>query len=187
MYGLEYLLPLVFVTPLIATIIVVYGMRHLFYHRFISPIDGTFLNEPGQSLRDRLDSALIRLYLLASAGPLLALAPIVYGMGRMLITTEQNWLEWALYGVGSTVVVFALAGMMMATWQRVRRLKLGLSCELAVIDTLRSLDGRDAGGYAVYTNIDCPLEPITAIVLTPQGGVYRHRQGAVAPDPCRDS
>ena len=28
MYGLEYLLPLVFVTPLIATIIVVYGMRH---------------------------------------------------------------------------------------------------------------------------------------------------------------
>ncbi|MCM5704618.1 nuclease-related domain-containing protein [Larsenimonas salina] len=171
MYGLDFLLPLMFIAPMLATMVVVFSLRHLFYHRFFSPINGRALNEPGQSLRKRLDDALIRLYLEASLGPLVALTPIVFGMGRMVITDRQNWLEWAIYGFVSTLIVFVLGGMILATYQRIHRLKLGLACELSVADILRPLDGKGDGGFAVFNNLPTPQGSISAVVLTP-AGVY---------------
>ena len=59
--------------------------------------------------------------------PIISLAPLVYGMGRMLFVEKQDWVEWALYGLLSTLLVLAFSLLLVRDYQRIRRLKLEFS------------------------------------------------------------
>jgi len=146
MAWLEYLLPLIFLFPLGATAIVVLALRNLYDARVRSPFDAHSLREPGQALRDRLDRAFASLFLNGALGPIVVMAPLVYGMGRMLFASRQDWIEWSLYGLLSTLLVMLFCFLLIRDYQRIRRLKLGRHCGRWANGNTRSL--RRTGGSA---------------------------------------
>ncbi|WP_043531521.1 nuclease-related domain-containing protein [Litchfieldella xinjiangensis] len=169
MAWLEYVLPLIFLFPLGAMAVIVLGLRNLHDARVRSPFDAHPLREPGQALRDRLDRAFSSLFLIGALGPVVTLAPLVYGMGRMLFSDEQEWIEWALYGLLSTVLVLLFCFLLIRDYQRIRRMKLGLACELAVGQELERLIRPDAHPYYVFHDIPADTYTIDHVAVTPYG------------------
>jgi hypothetical protein len=70
--------------------VIVMALRNLHDARVRSPFDAHPLREPGQALRDRLDRAFAGLFLNGALGPIVTLAPLVYGMGRMLFANRAE-------------------------------------------------------------------------------------------------
>ncbi|EPC00277.1 hypothetical protein L861_07210 [Litchfieldella anticariensis FP35 = DSM 16096] len=169
MAWLEYLLPLIFLFPLGATAVIVIALRNLHDARVRSPFDAHPLREPGQVLRDRLDRAFASLFLNGALGPIVTMAPLVYGMGRMIFANEQNWIEWTLYGLLCTALVLVFCFLLIRDFQRIRRLKLGLACELAVGQELERLIHPDAHPYHVFHDIPADTYTIDHIAVTPHG------------------
>ncbi|SHF36132.1 Nuclease-related domain-containing protein [Modicisalibacter ilicicola DSM 19980] len=169
MAWLEYLLPLIFLTPLGATAVVVLALRNLHDARVRSPFDAHPLREPGQALRDRLDRAFSSLFLNGALGPIVVLTPLVYGMGRMLFAPHQNWVEWAIYGLLSTLLVLLFCFLLMLDYQRIRRIKLGLACELAVGQELERLIRPESHPYFVFHDVPSDTFTIDHVVVTPHG------------------
>lgn len=169
MVWLEYLLPLIFLLPLGATAVIVLALRNLHDARLHSPLDAQLLREPGQALRVRLDRAFGNLFLDGALGPIATLAPMVYGMGRMLFAPRQDWLEWALYGALSTLLALMFCVLLMRDYQRIRRIKLGLACELAVSQELAHLVRPETHPYAVFHDIPADSFTIDHVALTPKG------------------
>lgn len=168
MAWLEYLLPLIFLFPMAAMGGIVLALRSLHDARVESPFDAP-LREPGQALRRRLDKAFSSLFLNGALGPIVSLAPLVYGMGRMLFVHRQDWLEWALYGLLSTLLVLAFSLLLIRDYQRIRRLKLGLACELAVGQELSRLVHPEAHPYYVFHDVPTDSFTIDHVVVTPHG------------------
>lgn len=168
MVWLEYLLPLIFLFPMAAMGGIVLALRSLHDARVQSPFDAP-LHEPGQALRYRLDQAFSSLFLNGTLGPLVSLAPLVYGMGRMLFVEQQDWVEWALYGLLSTLLVLAFSLLLVRDYQRIRRLKLGLACELAVGQELERLIRPEAHPYYVFHDVPTDSFTIDHVVVTPHG------------------
>ena len=169
MAWLEYLLPLIFLFPLAATAVIVLALRNLHDARVHSPFDAHPLKEAGQGLRDRLDRAFAGLFLDGALGPIVVLAPLVYGMGRMLFASEQNWIEWALYGALSTLLVLVFCFLLIRDFQRIRRLKLGLACELAVGQELERLIRPEGHPYYVFHDVPGDGRPLDHVAVTPHG------------------
>mgnify|MGYP005750322469 FL=1 len=169
MAWLEYLLPLIFLFPLGAMAIIVIALRNLHDARVRSPFNARQLREPGQALRDRLDRAFATLFLNGALGPIVTLAPLVYGMGRMLFASRQNWLEWALYGALSTVLVLVYCFRLIRDFQHIRRIKLGLACELAVGQELERLVRPEAHPYFVFHDVPTDSDIINHVAVTPHG------------------
>ncbi|MBN8413854.1 NERD domain-containing protein [Halomonas denitrificans] len=169
MAWLDYLLPLFFLFPLAAAATVVVALRSLHDPRVHSPFDAHPLREPGQLLRDRLDRAFASLFLNAALGPVLVLTPLVYGMGRMLFSRHQNWLEWAFYGVLCTLLAIVFSFRLMRDYQRIRRIKLGLACELAVGQELERLIRPEAHPFFVFHDVPADTFLIDHIAITPYG------------------
>lgn len=169
MAWLEYLLPLIFLFPLAALAVIVVALRNLHDARVRSPFDAHPLREPGQGLRDRLDRAFAGLFLNGALGPIATLAPLVYGMGRMLFASEQDWVEWGFYGMLSTLLVLLFCFLLMRDFQRIRRLKLGLACELAVGQELERLIRPEAHPYYVFHDVPAKGTRIDHVVVTPCG------------------
>ncbi|MDI5891071.1 nuclease-related domain-containing protein [Halomonas rhizosphaerae] len=169
MAWLEYLLPLIFLFPLAATAVIVVALRNLHDARVRSPFDAHPLREPGQALRDRLDRAFAGLFLDGALGPIVTLAPLVYGMGRMLFSSEQNWVEWALYGALCTLLALVFCFLLIRDFQRIRRLKLGLACELAVGQELERLIRPEAHPYYVFHDVPGDGYTIDHVAVTPHG------------------
>ncbi|RKR03322.1 nuclease-like protein [Kushneria sinocarnis] len=136
MAWLEYLLPLIFLAPPCATALVVIALRRLFSRRLVSPVTQRPLREPGQHLRDRLDTAQTRLFLVGGLGPIMVMLPLVYGMGRMLFAPRQDWIEWSFYGLLCTLAVMIACGLLMRLHYHISHLRLSLSCALEVHHTL---------------------------------------------------
>lgn len=168
MAWLEYLLPLIFLFPMAAMGGIVLALRSLHDARVQSPFDAP-LREPGQALRYRLDKAFSSLFLNGALGPIISLAPLVYGMGRMLFVVRQEWVEWALYGLLSTLLVLAFSLLLVRDYQRIRRLKLGLACELAVGQELERLVRPEAHPYYVFHDVPTDSFTIDHVVVTPHG------------------
>lgn len=169
MAWLEFLLPLIFLFPLGATAIVVLALRNLYDARIRSPFDAEPLRETGQGLRDRLDRAFASLFLNGALGPIIVMAPLVYGMGRMLFASRQDWIEWSLYGLLSTLLVMLFCFLLIRDYQRIRRLKLGLACELAVGQELERLVRPDAHPYHIFHDIPADTYTIDHVAVTPHG------------------
>lgn len=169
MVWLEYLLPLIFLFPMAAMAAIVVALRSLYDARLHSPFDAHPLRTPGQALRNRLDQAFSSLFLNGTLGPLITLAPLVYGMGRMLFVERQDWVEWALYGMLSTVLVLVFSLLLVRDYQRIRRLKLGLACELAVGQELEQLIRPAAHPYYVFHDVPTDSFTIDHVVVTPHG------------------
>ncbi|SHM29408.1 nuclease-related domain-containing protein [Vreelandella subglaciescola] len=185
MVWLEYLLPLIFLFPMAALGAVVLALRSLHDASVRSPFDANPLRAPGQALRTRLDQAFSTLFLNGSLGPLVSLAPLVYGMGRMLFVERQFWVEWALYGLLSTGLVLVFSLLLVRDYQRIRRLKLGLACELAVGQELERLVHPEAHPYAVFHDVPTDSFTIDHVVVTPRGICVvetRARARALGPD-----
>ncbi|MBB3191982.1 nuclease-related domain-containing protein [Halomonas cerina] len=185
MAWLEYLLPLIFLFPLAATAVIVLVLRHLHDARVRSPFDAHRLREPGQALRDRLDRAFAGLFLNGALGPIVTLAPLVYGMGRMLFSSRHDWLEWALYGALSTLLVLLFCLRLIRDFQRIRRLKLGLACELAVGQELERLIRPEAHPYVVFHDLPGDTATLDHVAVTPHGVFVvetRARTPAIGPD-----
>ncbi|WP_447527302.1 nuclease-related domain-containing protein [Vreelandella sp. TE19] len=168
MVWLDYLLPLIFLFPMAAMASVVLALRSLHDARVQSPFDAP-LREPGQALRHRLDQAYSSLFLNGALGPIISLAPLVYGMGRMLFVVRQEWIEWALYGLLSTLLVVAFSLLLIRDYQRIRRLKLGLACELAVGQELERMIRPEAHPYYVFHDVPTDSFTLDHVVVTPQG------------------
>lgn len=168
MVWLEYLLPLIFLFPMAAMGGIVIALRSLHDARVESPFNAP-LREPGQALRYRLDQAFSSLFLNGALGPIISLAPLVYGMGRMLFVNRQEWVEWALYGLLSTLLVLTFSLLLVRDYQRIRRLKLGLACELAVGQELKRLIRPEAHPYYVFHDIPTDSFTIDHVVVTPHG------------------
>ena len=169
MVWLEYLLPLIFLFPMAAMAAIVLALRSLYDGRVNSPFDAHPLRTPGQALRNRLDQAFSSLFLNGTLGPLISLSPLVYGMGRMFFVQRQDWVEWALYGLLSTVLVLIFSLLLVRDYQRIRRLKLGLACELAVGQELERLIRPDAHPYYIFHDVPTDHFTIDHVVVTPHG------------------
>lgn len=169
MAWLEYLLPLIFLAPLGATAVIVLALRNLHDARVRSPFDARLLREPGQALRNRLDQAFSSLFLNGALGPIVVIAPLVYGMGRMLFTAHEHWLEWTLYGLLCTALVLLYSFLLMRDYQRIRQIKLGLACELAVGQELERLIRPEAHPYFVFHDIPTDTYTIDHVTVTPHG------------------
>ncbi|MWJ29440.1 NERD domain-containing protein [Halomonas sp. ZH2S] len=169
MVWLEYLLPLIFLFPMAAMAGIVVTLRNLHDARVHSPLDAHLLREPGQALRDRLDNAFSSLFINGALGPIISLAPLVYGMGRMLFAPQQDWVEWALYGLLSTGLVLAFSLLLIRDYQRIRRLKLGLACDLAIGQELEQLIRPEAHPYYVFHDVPTDSFTIDHVAVTPHG------------------
>lgn len=169
MVWLEYLLPLIFLLPMAAMGGIVLALRSLHDGRVHSPFDAHLLCAPGQALRNRLDNAFSSLFLHGTIGPLISLAPLVYGMGRMLFVERQYWIEWALYGLLSSLLVLLFSLLLIRDYQRIRRLKLGLACDLAVGQELERLIRPDAHPFYVFHDVPTDSFTIDHVVVTPHG------------------
>ncbi|MGS2742429.1 nuclease-related domain-containing protein [Halomonas sp. LS-001] len=169
MVWLEYLLPLIFLFPMAAMGGIVLALRSLYDARVNSPFNTHPLRTPGQALRDRLNQAFSSLFLHGTLGPLISLSPLVYGMGRMLFVDRQDWIEWALYGLFSTLLVLVFSLLLVRDYQRIRRLKLGLACELAVGQELENLIRPDAHPYYIFHDVPTDNFTIDHVVITPHG------------------
>lgn len=168
MVWLEYLLPLLFLFPLAATGVAVLALRHLMDSQPLSPFNAHPLKASGQSLRERLDRAFVSLFLNGALGPILILAPLVYGMGRMLFASQRLWLEWAMIGTLSSVLALLFGFRLIRDFQRISRLKLGLSCELAVGEELKRLIRPEAHPYVVFQELPGNKRTLGHVVVTPQ-------------------
>ncbi|GAB2786088.1 hypothetical protein GCM10027040_10210 [Halomonas shantousis] len=169
MVWLEYVLPLIFLAPLGAMALVVIGLRNLQDSHLNSPYDDRPLREPGQGLRDRLDRAFSSLFLNGALGPIVTLMPLVYGMGRMLFANRHSWLEWALYGLLSTLLAMTFCFVLIRNAQHIRRLKLGLACDLAVGQELERLIRPEAHPFFVFHDVPADSYAIDHVVVTPRG------------------
>ena len=169
MVWLEYLLPLIFLFPMAAMGGIVLALRSLYDARVNSPFNTHPLRTTGQALRDRLDQAFSNLFFHGTLGPLISLSPLVYGMGRMLFVDRQDWVEWALYGLFSTLLVLMFSLLLVRDYQRIRRLKLGLACELAVGQELENLIRPDAHPYYIFHDVPTDNFTIDHVVITPHG------------------
>ncbi|GEK74185.1 MULTISPECIES: nuclease-related domain-containing protein [Halomonas] len=169
MAWLEYLIPLIFLFPLAATAVIVVGLRNLHDARVSSPFDAHPLREPGQSLRDRLDRAFAGLFLNGALGPIVIMTPLVYGMGRMLFSDEPEWVEWTLYGALSTLLVLIFCFRLIRDFQRIRRLKLGLACELAVGQELERLIRPESHPYVIFHDVPAEGDTLDHVAITPHG------------------
>lgn len=167
MVWLEYLLPLLFLFPLAATGVAVLALRHLLSSQPFSPFDTQPLKTSGQTLRERLDRAFVSLFLNGALGPVLILAPLVYGMGRMLFASQQMWLEWAMIGALTSVLALIFGLRLIRDFQKITRLKLGLSCELAVGEELKRLIRPESHPYVVFQELPGTLRTLGHVVVTP--------------------
>ncbi|TFH87803.1 NERD domain-containing protein [Billgrantia azerbaijanica] len=181
MAWLEYLLPLIFLFPLGATAVIVIALRNLHDARVRSPFDACPLREPGQAQRDRLDRAFASLFLNGALGPIVTLAPLVYGMGRMLFASQQNWLEWALYGALSTLLVLVFCLRLIRDFQQIRRIKLGLASKLAVGQELEHLVKPEAHPYYVFHDVPTDTDIIDHVTVTPHGVFVVETRGRARP------
>lgn len=187
MAWLEYLLPSIFLLPMAAMAGIVLALRGLHDAKVTSPFDTHPLHIPSQALRNRLDQAFSSLFLNAALGPLISLCPLVYGMGRMLFVERQDWIEWALYGLLSTLLVMLFALLLIRDYQRIRRLKLGLACDLAVGQELERLIRPNAHPFHVFHDIPTDSFTIDHVVVTPHGVFVvetRARTCAIGSDGC---
>lgn len=169
MAWLEYLLPLIFLFPLAAMGMIVIALRNLQDGSVRSPFTAQPLREPGQALRNQLDHAFSRLFLNGALGPIVTLAPLVYGMGRMLLASRQSWLEWALYGSLSTLLVLFYCFLLIRDFQHIQRIKLGFACAIAVGQELQRLVRPDAHPYFVFHDVPGANGIIDHVVITPHG------------------
>lgn len=169
MAWLEYVLPLIFLTPLGATALVAITLRDVQSVGLRSPHDGEPIREIAQAHRDRLEKARMTFFLDATLAPTLTLMPIVYGMGRMLFADEQSWLEWSLYGVVSTLLAMLFSFLILRDVQRIRRLTRSLACELAVGQALDHLIRPLAKPYFVFHDYPADTYSIDNVLVTPQG------------------
>jgi hypothetical protein len=168
MVWLEYLLPLLFLFPLAATGVAVLALRHLMSSQPLSPFDAHPLKASGQSLRERLDRAFVSLFLNGALGPILIMAPLVYGMGRMMFASQRLWLEWAMIGALTSVLALLFGLRLIRDFQRISRLKLGLSCELAVGEELKRLIRPEAHPYVVFQELPGKQRTLGHVVVTPR-------------------
>lgn len=169
MAWLEYLLPLIFLFPLAAMGVIVLALRYLQDGSVHSPFNAQPLHEPGQALRNQLYHAFSRLFLNGALGPIVTLAPLVYGMGRMLFASRQSWLEWALYGSLSTLLVLFYCFLLIRDFQHIQRIKLGFACAIAVGQELQRLVRPDAHPYFVFHDVPGANGIIDHVVITPHG------------------
>ncbi|GHB32090.1 nuclease-related domain-containing protein [Salinicola rhizosphaerae] len=169
MAWLEYVLPLIFLTPLGAAALVAITLRDVQTVGLRSPHDGEPIREIAQAHRDRLEKARMVFFLDATLAPTLTLMPLVYGMGRILFAEEQSWLEWSLYGVVSTLLAMLFCFLILRDVQRMRRLTRSLACELAVGQTLDHLMRPLAKPYFVFHDYPADSYTIDNVLVTPQG------------------
>ncbi|WP_163578201.1 nuclease-related domain-containing protein [Halomonas faecis] len=181
MAWLEYLLPLIFLFPLGATGVIVLALRNLHDAQVRSPFDACPLREPGQVQRDHLDRAFASLFLNGALGPIVTLAPLVYGMGRMLFASHQNWLEWALYGALSTLLVLAFCLRLIRDFQQIRRIKLSLASKLAVGQELERLIHPEAHPFYVFHDVPTDTDVIDHVAVTPHGVFVVETRGRTQP------
>ncbi|WP_027965732.1 nuclease-related domain-containing protein [Halomonas halocynthiae] len=167
MVWFEYLLPLLFLFPLAATGAAVLTLRHLLSSQPFSPFDTQPLDESGQTLRERLDRCFVSLFINGALGPILILSPLVYGMGRMLFASEQIWLEWAMIGALISVLALVFGLRLIRDFQKITRLKLGLSCELAVGEELKRLIRPESHPYVVFKGLPGKFRTLGHVVVTP--------------------
>jgi hypothetical protein len=90
-------------------------------------------------------------------------------MGRMLFANQQNWIEWALYGALSTLLVLVFCLLLIRDFQRIRRLKLGLACELAVGQELERLIRPEGHPYFVFHDVPGDGRSLDHVAVTPHG------------------
>src|SRR5690554_4882643 len=169
MAWLEYLLPLIFLFPLAAMGVIVLALRNLQDGSVRSPFNSQPLLEPGQALRNQLYDAFSRLFLNGALVPIVTLAPLVYGMGRMLFASRQSWLEWALYGSLSTLLVLLYCFLLIRDFQHIQRIKLGLACAIAVGQELERMVRPEAHPYFVFHDVPAANGIIDHVVITPHG------------------
>lgn len=185
MVWLEYLLPLLFLFPLAATGVAVLALRHLLSSQPFSPFDTQPLKASGQTLRERLDRSFVSLFINGALGPILILSPLVYGMGRMLFASQQMWLEWAMIGALTSVLALVFGLRLIRDFQKISRLKLGLSCELAVGEELKRLIRPESHPYVVFQEVPGKLRTLGHVVVTPCSVFVidtRARTPGVSPD-----
>ncbi|WP_456268505.1 NERD domain-containing protein [Kushneria sp. AK178] len=169
MRWLEYLLPLIFLTPLFATAVVVIGLRHLFQDKPGFSPSGHRLRQSGNRFRERLAEARVRLFLAGALGPIIAITPLIYGMGRMLFSSYQDWLEWSIYGLMTTILALIVGAFMMALSYRISNLRLRLAGAMNVAHDLQGL--LHTRHQSVYLFHDVPADGFTIdhVVVTERG------------------
>lgn len=169
MRWLEYLLPLIFLTPLFATAVVVLGLRHLFQDKPGFSPSGHRLRQSGNRFRERLAEARVKLFLAGALGPVLAITPLIYGMGRMLFSSHQDWLEWSLYGLITTIAALIVGAFMMALSYRISNLRLRLAGAMNVAHDLQSLLHRPHQSVCIFHDVPADGFTIDHVVVTEHG------------------
>ncbi|MFC0269054.1 nuclease-related domain-containing protein [Kushneria aurantia] len=166
---LEYVLPLVFLTPLGATAVVVLGLRHLFQDKPGFSASGEHLRQSGHRFRERLAEARVQLFLACALGPVVAITPLIYGMGRMLFSSHQDWIEWSLYGLTTTVLALIVGAFMMILSYRISRLRLRLACAMSVTWQLEQLMLANEQMIHVFHDVPAEGASIDHVIVTRQG------------------
>lgn len=166
---LEYILPLVFLTPLAATAVVVVGLRHLFQDKPGFAASGERLRQSGHRFRERLAEARTRLFLACSLGPVLAITPLIYGMGRILFSPQQDWIEWSLYGFLSTAMAMVVGAFMSVLSYRISRLRLRLACAMSVTWQLEQMMRFQEQVIHVFHDVPTATKTIDYVIVTHSG------------------
>ncbi|WP_438765761.1 nuclease-related domain-containing protein [Kushneria sp. TE3] len=169
MRWLEYLLPLIFLTPLFATAVVVLGLRHLFQDKPGFSPSGQRLRQSGNRFRERLAEARVKLFLAGALGPVLAITPLIYGMGRMLFSSHQDWLEWSIYGLITTIAALIVGAFMMALSYRISNLRLRLAGAMNVAHDLQNLLRTQQQGIRIFHDVPADGFTIDHVVVTDHG------------------
>ncbi|GHC21568.1 hypothetical protein GCM10010082_11620 [Kushneria pakistanensis] len=169
MRWLEYLLPLIFLTPLFATAVVVFGLRHLFQDKPGFSPSGHRLRQSGNRFRERLAEARVKLFLAGALGPVLAITPLIYGMGRMLFSSHQDWLEWSIYGLITTIAAMIVGAFMMALSYRISNLRLRLAGAMNVAHDLQNLLRTHHQGILIFHDVPADGYTIDHVVVTEHG------------------
>ncbi|WP_445620534.1 nuclease-related domain-containing protein [Kushneria sp. Sum13] len=169
MRWLEYLLPLIFLTPLFATAVVVLGLRHLFQDKPGFSPSGHRLRQSGNRFRERLAEARVKLFLAGALGPVLAITPLIYGMGRMLFSSYQDWIEWSIYGLITTIAAMIVGAFMMALSYRISNLRLRLAGAMNVAHDLQSLLRAQHQGICIFNDVPAEGYTIDHVVVTEHG------------------
>ncbi|REC95277.1 nuclease-related domain-containing protein [Kushneria indalinina] len=169
MRWLEYLLPLIFLTPLFATAVVVIGLRHLFQDKPGFSPSGHRLRQSGNRFRERLAEARVKLFLAGALGPVIAITPLIYGMGRMLFSSHQDWLEWSIYGLITTIAALIVGAFMMALSYRISNLRLRLAGAMNVAHDLQNLLRTQHQGLYIFHDVPADGFTIDHVVITEHG------------------
>lgn len=182
---LEYILPLVFLTPLAATAVVVLGMRHLFQDKPGFAASGAQLRQSGHRFRERLAEARTRLFLACALGPVLVITPLIYGMGRILFSPQQDWIEWSLYGFLSTAIALVVGALMSVLAYRISRLRLRLACAMSVTWQLEQMMRFQEQVIHVFHDVPAGAQTIDHVIVTHSGVfslIVKARRTASGPD-----